>query len=427
MAFRRRIPLPKQWSAHVKSGVLHAISLAGFVLTAARARALGRHRLRVELEQARTEIALLREELSLKDGRWERSRPRRRPHYAPRQRMRILQLRAARGWSLEQTGRVFLVDLQTLMHWMRRLDESGARALIQTVAPVNRYPDVVRGLVHELKRLYPETGCERLAHVLARAGLRLGATTIRRIEREDSPPPEEPARAPVVRRRRVVGKHPGHTWHVDLTTVPTRAGFWVPWLPCSIPLAWPFCWWVAVAVDQVSRIFVGFAVFPARPSSVQLQRFLERAVQRQGSPPSYIITDKEKMFRAKAYRRWCKRRGVRPRYGALGQPASIPLVERFIRSLKQECTRRVLVSLSLDAMRREIDLYGIWYNTHRPHAALRGRTPREVYESRLAKRRRLEPRPKWPHGPRHGERLRLAVSYVEGRRHLPIIDLRRAA
>ena len=58
--------------------------------------------------------------------------------------MRILQLRAARGWTLDRTARIFLVDLQTLTIWMRRLDEPGERPLIQTVQPVNRYPDFVR-------------------------------------------------------------------------------------------------------------------------------------------------------------------------------------------------------------------------------------------------------------------------------------------
>ena len=104
----------------------------------------GPYGLRAQLEQATTEIALLREELSIKDGRWKRSRTRRRPHYLPTQRMRILQLRAARGWTVEKTASVFLVDELTLRHWMRRVDEGGERAIVQTVEPVNRYPDFVR-------------------------------------------------------------------------------------------------------------------------------------------------------------------------------------------------------------------------------------------------------------------------------------------
>ncbi len=80
MAIPGQVRLPRQWTKHVKSGVLHAISLASVVLSFARARASGRRRLQVELEQAKAEIALLREELYIKDARWQRSRSRRRPH-----------------------------------------------------------------------------------------------------------------------------------------------------------------------------------------------------------------------------------------------------------------------------------------------------------------------------------------------------------
>ena len=130
MARPRVIPLPKQWSEHVKSGVLHAISLASVALACARGRAIGQKRFRAQLDQADGEIALLREELSIKDGRWQRSPNRRRPHYSPTERMRILQLRAARGWTLEKTAHIFLVDVLTLMNWMRRLDEQGTAALV---------------------------------------------------------------------------------------------------------------------------------------------------------------------------------------------------------------------------------------------------------------------------------------------------------
>ena len=67
MATPRPIRLPRQWPEYVKSGILHAISLASVVLTFARGRAIGRRRLRVELEQAQSEIALLQEELHITD------------------------------------------------------------------------------------------------------------------------------------------------------------------------------------------------------------------------------------------------------------------------------------------------------------------------------------------------------------------------
>ncbi len=43
MPVRRPIRLPKQWPEHVKSGILHAISLASVVLSFARGRAMGKN------------------------------------------------------------------------------------------------------------------------------------------------------------------------------------------------------------------------------------------------------------------------------------------------------------------------------------------------------------------------------------------------
>ena len=83
------VHLPAAWPTHVKSGLLHAISLASSALTYARGRAAGgstRQRLRTELDRSNQEIGLLKEELAIKDARWVRLRSRRRPHYTPTQR-----------------------------------------------------------------------------------------------------------------------------------------------------------------------------------------------------------------------------------------------------------------------------------------------------------------------------------------------------
>jgi hypothetical protein len=58
---RQPVRLPRQWSKHVKSGILHAISLASVALSYARGRSTGERRLRAQLDQAITEIAHLRE------------------------------------------------------------------------------------------------------------------------------------------------------------------------------------------------------------------------------------------------------------------------------------------------------------------------------------------------------------------------------
>ena len=159
-------PLPRGWYNHIKSSLLRAISLATAALTVARSRSAD-DRLRAELERATNEIALLQEALQIKDSRWSRLAPRKRPHYTPIQRMRVLQLKAARDWSYEQAAAVFVVDEQTLKSWLRRVDEEGERALVQLSEPVNRFPDHVRELVRWLKLVCPTLGKVRIAQTLA--------------------------------------------------------------------------------------------------------------------------------------------------------------------------------------------------------------------------------------------------------------------
>jgi putative transposase len=429
-------PLPRGWTKHIQSALLHAISLATMALTVARGRSTEN---RVQLERTINEIALLKEELEIKDARWSRLSSRRRPRYTPIQRMRILQLKVARGWSLEQAARVFMIDEQTLCSWLRRVDEEGESALVQISEPVNKFPDFVRHLVKQLKALCPTMGKVRIAEVLARAGLHLGATTVGRILKNTEPVPEEVA-LDVIETRRVTAKHPGDVWHVDLTVVPTGAGFWVPWLPFAMLQSWPFCWWIAVVVDHFSRAVVGFAVFFGSPTAQEVQRFLDLTVSRAGRPPKYIVADKGKQFWCTSFKRWCRRRAIGPRFGAVGKHGSIAIVERFIRSMKSECTFRILVPLRLETIRCELSLYAVWYNQHRPHQALGGRTPWEVYAGLQPANAepRFESRANWPtDGPcaspqtailgKRGTKLALVVGYLEGKPHLPVVEFREAA
>ena len=345
-----------------------------------------------------------------------------RPHFSPTERMRVLALRTARGWSLAEAAARLQVNEQTLRDWMRRVVEGGERALIRLDGPANRFPDLVRQLVRQLKRVVPTMGKVRIAQVLARAGLQLGPTTVRRILRERGTDPDNAdaaADVPAYEARSVHARRPDDIWHVDLTTVPTRAGFWVPWSPHALPQRWPFCWWVAVVLDQFSRTVVGFAVFRKQPTAAEMRGVLRRACQRAGRSPRHLITDRGEQFTAQAFRRWCRRRGIRQRFGAVQKSGSIAVIERFFRSLKSEATRQVIVPLDLAAMREEIALYVVCYNRYRPHRGLEGRTPEEA---------RMGMGLNGPAGAGGSDEVvGLDVRFLEGRQHLPIVALRRAA
>jgi transposase InsO family protein len=302
-------------------------------------------RLAGENDQLRTEVAMLREELRIKDARLARIEPRNRPHYPPAERLAILALRAARGWGAAATARRFHLTAQTVAAWMKRLDEDGPSALARLAEPVNRFPDFVRAMVAQLRAVVPAAGKVRIAQVLARAGLHLAPTTVtvRRMLHE-RPLPEKPkpcnasttvAPERVKPPRTVTAKYPHHVWHLDFTLVPIVAGLWVPWFPFAALQRWPFCWVVAVVLDHASRAVVHAEVFAKGPTAAETLSLLDSAIGISGRVPRYIVTDRGCQFREE-YRDWCAQRGIQPRFGALGQHGSIAVVERFMRTLKEE-------------------------------------------------------------------------------------------
>lgn len=66
----------------------------------------------------------------------------------------------------------------------------------------------------------------------------------------------------------------------------------------------------------------------------------------------------------------------------------------------------------------QLDLYFIWYNEYRPHEWLDGRTPMEAYrqvDRRTDRRRRISAT----------KPMALDLAFLEGRRHLPIVGLKK--
>jgi putative transposase len=438
------IPLPKSWPAKVRSAMLHVISLAKYAAIYTRSWAAdcsrARVRLRAERDRHQEDNALLREELRIKDARMASIPAHQRPFYRPPERLAILELKAARGWSLEQTAKRFFVCPKTVASWMKRLDEEGAAALVQLPVPVNKFPDFVRYAVKRLQTLCPNLGKKKLSEVLARAGLHLGTTTIGRIRKERPLLQPEKPKAAEAKGRTVTAKRPNHVWHVDLTTMPTQLGFWCPWSPFAWPQCWPWCWWMAVVLDHYSRRIMGFALFRKPPTSMEVRSCLGRAIGGAGTAPRYLVSDKgSQFFPTAGYKKWCRQRGIQPRFGALGKHGSIAVLERAVRTIK-EALQRIMVPTRREAMRAELVIVLDWYNQHRPHSSLGGKTPDEVYFHRFPanRRPRLEPRSVWPRGSpcalphalvagKPGARFDVDVEHVAGHAHLPILRLRRAA
>ena len=211
-------------------------------------------------------------------------------------------------------------------------------------------------------------------------------------------------------------------------------------MPLALQQRWPFCWWVAVVVDHYSRRALGFAVFKSQPSSAEVSSLLDSTIYQLQAEPKHLITDQGGQFTADDFKDWVKQRGIQHRYGAVDKHGALAIIERFNLTLKDECTRRVLVPFCPDGFWRELLLFIDWYNQHRPNMALKGRTPDEVYYDLppANEQPRYEPRAGWPRGspcagpsaPLTGDpgvRITLDLRFEAGRKHLPIVSLKQAA
>ena len=241
--------------------------------------------------------------------------------------------------------------------------------------------------------------------------------------------------------RIVSAKYPNHVWHVDMTVVPTSGGFWTTWFPFTLPQCWPFCWWVVIVMDHFSRKAISFAVFKKQPTAIEVRTFLGRAMHSTDVTPKYIISDKGPQFWNKGYKAWCQRKKIKPRFGAIGQHGSIAIIERFNRTFKELLRLLILIPLRQQEFRSECVAILDWYNEHRPHMSLSGKTPNEVYygvKFPSNRKPRIEPRANYPRGSpcahpqtlvagKPGDQFTLDIECHRGRKHLPIVKLKRVA
>jgi hypothetical protein len=167
---------------------------------------------------------------------------------------------------------------------------------------------------------------------------------------------------------------------------------------------------------------------------------LGRTISNAKKAPRHIVCDRGSQFDCDAFRKWCKKKGIqRPRYGRIGKHGSIAVVERSILSMKCLLVLMPFISYRREEFVRQLLDTTQWYNASRPHTWLGGKTPNEVYLGTFPanRRPRYETRARWPRGSpcaqpwalvrgSSGVKLTLEVRYHAGRKHLPIVTLKRA-
>jgi putative transposase len=193
-----------------------------------------------------------------------------------------------------------------------------------------------------------------------------------------------------------------------------------------------------IVIDHYSRRVMGFEIFEQQPTASEVHSAMQRIYKDNGATPKHLVSDQGSQFVASEFRGWCRTNDIKQRFGAVGKHGSIAVAERVILTYKDGCTRRILVPILRNEMIHETKLFFEWYNEHRPHMSLNGKTPNEVYFNRRAAnaKPRTETRPRAKHSTpcakprmciagRAGAKVKVRLEFLEGRPHLPIIKVER--
>lgn len=144
---------------------------------------------------------------------------------------------------------------------------------------------------------------------------------------------------------------------------------------------------LAVVIDCHDREIIG-AEFAMRSRAREAERAVEEACIRRfgtlrpaGSTP-LLRSDNGLIFQSRRFRAACRDYGLTQEFITPYTPEQNGVVERFFRSLKEECVYQHNFDSFVDA-RRAVLAWITWYNDQRPHQALGYKSPAQFRAQQL--------------------------------------------
>jgi putative transposase len=131
--------------------------------------------------------------------------------------------------------------------------------------------------------------------------------------------------------------------------------------------------WVLVVMDQFTRRIVGFGVHRGVVDGVALCQMFNRVIRGQ-TLPKYLSSDHDPLYRFHQWQANLRILEVMEIKTVPNVPLSHPFVERLIGTVRREYLDRTLFWTTADLETKLFD-FQHYYNGHRTHAGLDGRTP----------------------------------------------------
>ena len=181
--------------------------------------------------------------------------------------------------------------------------------------------------------------------------------------------------APDLVERDFTAKAPNKLWVADITYVPTTAGFL----------------YLSVVLDVFSRRIVGWSMAPHLRTELVVDA-LEMALHQRRPTDVIHHSDQGSQYTSLAFGHRCRRAGVRPSMGSVGDCYDNALCESFFATLECELIQRSQFSSLQQARLAVFDFIEGFYNPRRRHSAIGYLSPinfEHNHASRSTVRKRL--------------------------------------
>jgi putative transposase len=211
-----------------------------------------------------------------------------------------------------------------------------------------------RQMARHLRRQGFVVGRKRVRRLMARMGL----AAIYQKPRTSEPNPAHPVYKYLLRGLTI--DRPGQVWCADITYIAMRRGFL----------------YLVAIMDWASRKVLAWRLSNTMDAEFCIQA-LDEALARHGVPEIFN-TDQGSQFTSPRFTGVLKDAGVRISMDGRGRWMDNVFIERLWRSMKYECVYLHAWETGSE-LRDGLARWIGFYNAHRPHSALGGRTPDEAY------------------------------------------------
>lgn len=240
-------------------------------------------------------------------------------------------------------------------------------------------PAVVEKILAERDRLVAaghDAGPETISAHLEREQIIVSRATVARILTRNGRVTPEPKKRPKSSYIRFEAEQPNETWQSDFTHYPLTSG-----TDAEI-ITW---------LDDHSRYALHITAHPRITGRIVLETFTTTCDQ-YGSPAS-TLTDNGMVYTVRlasqhalggrnAFETHLHTYGITQKNSRPNRPTTCGKVERFQQTLKKWLRKQPDQPATVDQLQALIDNFRSYYNTERPHRALKRRTPRAAYTSR---------------------------------------------